>query len=422
MTQNGLALGIDFGTTHVKATLIDSPNLYPVRLLTRSWSELGLDRGFLCDWFLALDRIVVEVLASNGTTGNHEKEIRAIAVSATAPTVALADVDILMRGIDAAGISPIINYDEYVPDYGNDIQALDMRARKRRTEYVVAKLLPLTPSEQGGRIVVLSATGLLTWYLTGVVSIDRSSRYELGLLPDDNLVLDAHVPSVRMACDEVVAEIRQGLSERWKLRQDTRVAAGSSDTFALAVGGALSPRKGLVCLGTFFGLLETDEDMSRTRGYDAPGDPYRWHVSSPIGSTIERVASSWYPFESDTGRRIGLFLNAARESWHLRRGNEISYRPWRNNSSVRELPTVVRSEGTTSIGQVGLSLLTNFATALEEGVQGLALDELVVAGGLCRYEWLVSYIEKCSGLSFETKRRTWAAEGAAVLAARACVN
>ena len=413
--EREFALGIDFGTTHIKATIVNFVNLHRIRSVVMNWTELGLDRTFVCDWFSAINLIITAVLTEQSVLGGYGQYVRTVAISATAPTIALCSTDTPTRGIGGPSVSPIINYDEHITD--GEIEELDSRARKSRTEYVVDRLFPLTPSTAGDT-VLLSATGLLNWYLTGVFSIDRSSRYELGLSPDDNKVLNAHVPFRRLGCDEPVAEVRGVLCERWGLRGDTLVMAGSSDTFALGIGGALKPGRGLVCLGTFFGLLETDEEMRQPKKYEAHGEPYRWRVASPIGSTIERTAASWYPCEPDTGSRIRLLLEAAiHESSGPQKRCVISYRPWRNNSSVRELPIVTADAEAAGVGLVANSLLKNFATALGDQVRSLDLDTLVVAGGLSRYDRLVSYIEESSALHFESDPRIWAAEGAAVLAA-----
>lgn len=396
--QEPFALGLDFGSSQVKATVLDA-RLRVVAGTTVGWNEAGCSRRFISDWLYALTTVVSRLSSQYPGVGKH---VAAIGISTVAPCLMVMNVD------NPSWSSPLVQYDEPVTG--------DVRSRRGRTIALAQRLEGLTPKKsRRDRTVLLTANGWLCHELTGSTSIDNCSLAELGLetAPD---AADPSPPPYRAAPSAIVGRLTRGWAKVLRLRSGISVVAGGSDSLALAVAGRLPSGSALAYFGTFFSLMEARADFSRAIPHLYPHMPYRWRISLPGGAFIERVAATGRAGKAGRRGQIEACLRAAEELTRSRTKRvAIAFPRWKLGDAAHTIPLIAPKDAY-SPGMLALATIHTFAVALREHLPTTAQGPVQVAGGLSVHKWVRSYVENVAAISLAVQPAIRGAEGAALLA------
>lgn len=254
------SLGIDIGTTSVKAVLIDvygwivaeASSAHDLYSEYQGWAEEDP-----ADWWRGLCAVSRQVLTMSGV---DPASIAAVGVSGMVPAIVLLDADgnVLRRSIqqqDARALAEISFLQ----------QAIDQDELYRRTggftnqQHVLPRLLWVKTNEPVlfGRVrYVMGSYDYMNYRLTGVPSLEINWAVESGLydiyqrrwIPEymelGGIPLDLF-PSVSEP-SEVIGEVTEQAAEATGLKCGTPVVAGSADHVASALAAGVSERGDLL--------------------------------------------------------------------------------------------------------------------------------------------------------------------------------
>lgn len=400
-----LFLGIDYGTTRVKATLITEDEIV-LNSFSTSWTEANCSKYFLSDWLKILKMVVREVFSQSGL---HAKSLSRIAITTISPSLVLVDPN-------SANISsPILLYDEKLPNPVNDT-----KSKIHRINASIKVLIGFTPHYSNREKTILTANGWLVWQLTGELVVDSYSL--LDCLGDFKVeeVVGAKFPECVLNPTDVVGLIKKSWSESLNVPLNVEICCGGPDTIALVRAAKLRQKEHLIYLGTFFSVLEALEDLSKGIYGNYKRLPYRWHISLEGGALLERLAATYFPLEEDRSKQIAEYLKMARKSLveKDREINHIIKTEWFMGKPVYTLPILSNQYGKDN-SVFGLAAIPffSFAKNLKLYFEKVEFDGLVqVVGGLSSNEWIVNYLSQYAGISCSSKLKIMDAEGAALIA------
>lgn len=398
--MNRVALGLDFGSSRVKATVLDARGRHVVSH-GLGWTEAGCSRRHAADWLAMLSAILRGLLTGRSNLIN---EIASIGVSAVSPCIAVVNPD------DLESSSPLVQYDEEFP--------LDIPGGcDQRTRALAEVLASLASMRPGSHATLLSANGWLVWQLTGRAAIDHCSIAEMGLIDSTGNTLSPLLPIRQLGPTEVVGALTSEAARFLGLPHGVTVVAGGSDSLALVVAARLPAGAQLVYLGTFFSVMQATADFSGSIPSAFTTVPYTWQISFPGGAIIERLAAAKYSRAQGRQKQIESFLKSAElglenDSADLR----VARRSWKIGEPTLSVPLLVPTGSTYSETEIALAPIRTFASAVADFFANSATREIRVAGGLSRCKWLCRYIEDVADIRLIHTPPIEDAEGAALFA------
>jgi len=289
-------LGIDLGTSEVKAALVDTDGQLLAAVsepLTLSHPQPGWSEQEPREWWRAADRAVRGLMLS----GHSLKEVSAIGVAGQMHGAVVLDADqrVLRPAIlwnDGRSARQCIELESEIPALRSITGNLAMPG------FTAPKLRWLRRHEpalfQSIRHVLLPKDWLVL-QLCGALSTDLSDasgtlwlevgarRWSPAMLAACGLTVD-HMPELHEGTD-VVGYLKPEVARQWGIEGSCVVAAGAGDNAATAVGlGLTEPGDGFVSLGT------SGVAFLVTRGFQPNPDqavhafchavPERWHQMS----------------------------------------------------------------------------------------------------------------------------------------------
>lgn len=389
-----LLLGIDLGTTGVKAMLVSPAGVrvaQATREISTDWPQPGWAEQDPAEWWAATCAVIVRVLAgAPGGADDAARRVRAICISSQAPTLVI---------VDAAGV-PVAPAQLW----------LDRRSEAECAWLRAAGLEALIAAENGGRIdsyflapkllwvarnqpallqpghTVLLANGYLVQKLTGVACADRShgpltqlysgaqgawSEAILSALE----IAPALLPPL-LDCGAVAGSVTAAAAAATGLRAGTPVLAGMVDGTAAALeAGVLQPGQAVEMTGQSTVLLMCSDAPYRGRALFplghavagrhlvvgamvATGGALRWFRDQLGGAEVAAAArSAADPFE--------LLTAQAAASPHG--ANRLLFLPWLYGERSPIWDANARG------AFVGLSLATTRADLIRAVLEGAAL-------------------------------------------------
>lgn len=257
-----LYIGIDFGTSGARAVVIDVEAT--IHAQTRYPFEVSVSGTDTIGWQTALFALIEQI------PKELRREIRAIAIDGTSSTVLLCDaggspVDAPLLYNDARGVAALETLRAIAPPNHTVLSATSS----------LAKLLWMSqlPSFTEARYFLHQADWL-AFLLHGKLGIsDYHNALKLGY-DVDQLCYPAwmtHLPVMHLlpmvlVPGTTVGEVTAEIAERFGLRRDCLVCAGTTDSIAaFLASGAQSPGEGVTSLGSTLVL----KLLSHTRVEDA---------------------------------------------------------------------------------------------------------------------------------------------------------
>ncbi|EKD64438.1 MAG: xylulokinase [uncultured bacterium] len=396
-------LGIDFGTTRVKATLIDD-NEKVLNTFVISWTEAQCNKNLLSDWILILQKVVKSLIKKSGVNPDN---IKCMALSCMSPCIVLIDES------SRENTSPIILYDEV-------ISTDKFVCRLDRINATINILRSFTPKGSNGCLKILNASSWLLWQLTGEIAIDEYGLHDILGISKIEEIMGATFPDRILRPNSIVGSIKDFWSKYLGLPNNVQVCCGSTDTVALLRATSLKKNGHLIYLGTFFSVLEAKESFVNGLPVGISSLPYQWHISLEGGAFIERLASSFFPIEESRSGQISKLLKLAEHATSKGNANykEIAIQEWTLNKPVQMLPLLCEfCVGETTTADLSLIPFSSFTKALIRYIEEVNLaGDVPVIGGLSQNEWILEYIEKNVDIKCSSKSKIYGAEGAALLA------
>jgi len=267
-------LGIDTGTTSVKAVLFDSIGAviqagqqeYPIHYPQRSWVEQNPE-----DWWTVLTQILQEIITS---LADRNLQILAIGVSSQAPVFIALDES--GRPLDRAMIWMDRRAEEEAILLTETLGEETIIAYSRNVAdpfYLAAKLLwfkKYKPVEFENVYRIVQANGYINYRLTGAFTMDTvhaslTQLYDVShkawaadVLKVFNLPI-AILPDV-YDCDEIIGVVSVKAAQETGLQQGIPVIAGTVDGAAAALeAGVIIPGIAVEMTGTSSVLLMSNE-------------------------------------------------------------------------------------------------------------------------------------------------------------------
>ncbi|MCP4304544.1 MAG: hypothetical protein GY788_06650 [bacterium] len=373
-------LGVDFGTTRVKACGIAEDTGLRLATASRSWREAGLDRRRSLHWLEFLRTLVRDLT-------DEDAQLRALDIAALSVTV----IGPSLIGVDlSTGRSgPLVVYDDPTAITASEGHP---SSQPDRLERVARSLAAWTPG--GGNLErrLMTMNGWLTWQLSGSEpTIDAASVRELGVSAGAELADDLCIP--RQVADpwEPIGRVSRRASKLTGLPVGAVVAAGSSDSFALRWVSRAEPGAHLLYLGTWFSLMRCgEEEVIPSCGSALPS--YEWVVSLPAGALLDRLSTGWFGLENPTpSAAMAETLAAAR--WALDAGEPLPEIPrsyWGPGLATDTLPSI---SGGFGVGQLAAAPIKQFGDLLVEYCEARSPLDVLVAGGVAEAsEWLLAYL------------------------------
>jgi sugar (pentulose or hexulose) kinase len=284
-------LGIDLGTSRLKASLIDSDGLCRAEVVD-SMPKLDINaRLDVQTWLRGSIVRCLDHLFAGGSPA--PTEVRGIAVSGGAPS------GVLMDGSGETAELAML-YSDPTPFSAPYHQGtLDARLEMRRARCDYWSDSWVSPNWQSGNCRhVLPLHSYAVWLLTGFLSCDTIAAYELGVQPrattdpmiyssrgDGDLTLPrVHAPS------EIVGEVRNFAM----LPDGIPVCCGTTDTVCSALGSGIRERNGVMIYYGSYGVVHQEHftmaELIGAQALDSP--PYSALLVHPrAGLLIERISS-----------------------------------------------------------------------------------------------------------------------------------
>jgi xylulokinase len=343
-------LGIDIGTTTVKAVLFDhfgsalctAQQEYPTHYPARSWAEQDPEA-----WWGALKLAIKVILSSyEGQT----LQIAAIGVSSQAPVFVALDeagkpLDRAMIWMDrraeqeAERLYPMLGHDRVI------------RYSRNRADpfYLAAKLLWFK-RHRADRYLrthkILQANGYINYRLTGCMSMDTAHAsitqlYDMDTKTWASDVLNAFdlspsiLPDV-YGCTDRIGEVTEAAAKETGLPQGIPVIAGTVDGAASAVeAGIVKPGIAAEMTGTSSVLMmSNDNDWFSpkfiTMNHALPNQTLSLAAMSTTGASLKWFRDELCQAELESSRKAGKdvyeWINALAEDAHPR--NDIIFLPY----------------------------------------------------------------------------------------------
>ena len=398
-----LFLGIDYGTTRVKASIITEDETV-LTTYTISWNEADCSKFFLSDWLKILKKIINEVLKQPGI---DSRLLSSVAITTMSPCVVLIDPH------SEYSSSPIILYDE--------VLSMDkIESRIDRINASIKILSAFTPSTSKARNLILTANAWLVWQLTGELVIDEYSLLDILGDSKEQEIEGAQFPEKILTPTTIAGTIKRKWAKILDIPLSVKVCCGGTDTVALVRATKLKTNEHLIYLGTFFSVLEAKLDFSKGIPKNLVPPPYTWHISLEGGALIERLAASYFPLEENRSDQISRYLEIARNN--LRVDNEkirrIVKKKWTLGKPVQMLPELSSpKDANNTLSELTVIPFISFAQALESYFTDKRGEGVVhVVGGLSPNEWIAEFLRESVNRPCSSKINIHGAEGAALLA------
>lgn len=324
-------LGIDIGTTTVKAVLYDSAGAavqsgqreYPTHYLRRTWVEQ--DPG---DWWEVLVRLLKEIVTS---PAGLDLEILAIGVSSQAPVfIALDDGG---KPLDRAMIWMDRRAEEEAKLMTDTLGGEEVLAFSRNPAdpfYLAAKLLWFKnhkPKEYKQIYKIVQANGYINYRLTGTFTMDtvhasltqlydvRLNRWDPGVLQALGLSLEI-LPDV-YDCAAIIGAVSEKAAQETGLPPGIPVIAGTVDGAAAALeAGVTVPGIAVEMTGTSSVLLMSNDQgwfslQSITMNHALPGQTLNLAAMSSTGASLKWFHDEFYKGEDE---EFGLINEEAEQA------------------------------------------------------------------------------------------------------------
>jgi xylulokinase len=336
-------LGIDIGTTTVKAVLFDSNGTviqsgqqgYPIHYPERSWVEQDPD-----DWWDVLKQLLRELLAS--LAGNN-LQILAIGVSSQAPVlIALDDTG---KPLDRAMIWMDRRAEDEAKLLTDTLGGEAVIAYSRNAAdpfYLAAKLLWFKrhkPEAYGRTHKILQANGYINYQLTGAFTMDtvHASITQLYDVPQKVWAADvlkainvsaAILPDV-YDCSAIIGVVSDKAAQETGLLPGIPVIAGTVDGAAAALeAGVFVPGVAVEMTGTSSVLLmSNDRDWFSpkliTMNHALPNQTLNLAAMSSTGASLKWFRDEFYHSEAND---IYELINKEAEQANPR--NDIIFLPY----------------------------------------------------------------------------------------------
>lgn len=267
MSEAALRIGLDLGTSYIKATALDAVSHECVghAAVASPWRVRGAFRNTRIhpdEWWNA-----VTVLLGRLVNSFPDRTIASISCSGISPVLVLFHP----QGRRAATGYPYW----HIPTLDS---SRDPRGR------VDERLQRLNASSQSHNMHVLDLVGYINYRLTGRMSISTAVLHDMW-----GATLGTHSDLLTGDPGDIVANVTSRTRAQLGIRGDPVVAFGSSDSFsALLASGARSADDKVIYLGTFGSVMRLDRAIYDSR---CSPDTYRWTLSCPgYGAVIEDLA------------------------------------------------------------------------------------------------------------------------------------
>lgn len=272
--RRALYLGVDVGTSVVKGAVVDE-NGSLVRTAARSWERLRAGAPQTTGgWWTAFVTLVRDLRRRSVNLD----AIEGVAVSGTSPTVCL------LNRAGRASKTAAMHTDGF--------------------EHLAAFVL------DSDGTTVLTPSGFINYVLTGEVSMDSLSRYELA-----SLRLESRAPRP-VSVLTTIGRVRPSASKSTGLKTGTPVCAGTFDVVAsLAGSGATVPRDAVLNYGTYGSWLDLRVPLVDMLSVaNVTKAPYTWRASVPLlGRHMRGIAMRLSP-STDSGASLALLDRLAEQS------------------------------------------------------------------------------------------------------------
>jgi xylulokinase len=275
--QGTVALGLDMGTSFIKAAVVDAAGGLVSRASVKSPWVPAMRRSSLSfsprQWWRAVQRVSIEVLVEAGV-----RRLANIALTGVSPALVVFD---LREPDSAAGL----------PYWW--LRAVDGRSVGRsRTERRLAALI--AHANQLVRPAVTDLIGYIVFRLTGELTVNDITLRELGLDSAEQLSVP-RCQRPRAGTPFEVAGVTQ--QQAGGVPNDVDVMIGCPDSAATALAVGLSqPDDLMIYLGTFGSVLRLLHPLPPYLDIRQRGVPYTWALSVPrLGPQVQAYARRWFP-------------------------------------------------------------------------------------------------------------------------------
>jgi xylulokinase len=313
-------LGIDLGTSGVKAVLFDSADGRPIASATEAYPLLLPHPGWAEqepeDWWRAAVAAIQGCLAGAAQAGYAAASVRGVGISGQMHGAVL---------LDAAGVvlRPCIIWSdqrtqaecEQMTQIVGQQRLIDLVSNPALPGFTAPKLLWVRahePETWGRARHVLLPKDYLRWRLTGVMSSEISDAAGTALLDVARgqwsqevlagLALDPALLPPVIGAAEIAGRVTPAVAAQTGLPEGVPVAGGGADNACAAVGaGIVQPGRALVSIGTS-GVVLAYADTPRV---DRSGPVPRAHTFN------HAVPGAWYLM--GVTQSAGLSLRWARE-------------------------------------------------------------------------------------------------------------
>ncbi len=393
-------LGIDLGTSGLRALLVDSDG-NPIGATERHYEALNPNPGWSeqdpADWIEALEAAIDEMRA----TYPAFRELRAIGVAGHMHGATLLDADgrvlrpcILWNDTRSHAEAMTLDSTEGVRERSGNIVFPGFTAPKLDW---VRKYEPET-HEKVAKVLLPAA--YLNFYLTGDYVADMSdsagtSWLDVGERRWSEHLLDAghmradQMPRLVEGC-EPAGVLRDDIARRWGVTGSVTIAGGAGDNAAAACGiGALDEGQGFVSLGTSGVLLAArdgyrpaPETAVHTFCHAIPDRWYQMGVMLSAADSLSWLARNVGRKPSELTEELGLALSAP---------SSVRFFPYLSGERTPHNDAEIRggfvglSTGTTN-AELTRAVLEGVAFGLRDSFEALAatdakLDGLIAIGG-----------------------------------------
>ncbi len=372
-------LGIDVGTTTVKAVLFDSfgapvysgQQEYPIHFPKRSWAEQDPE-----DWWKVLCGLLRDMIAS---TSGKNLQIMAIGVSSQAPVLVVLDdagkpLDRAMIWMDSRSVDEA----KLLSDTLGKEQVISYSKNPADPFYLAAKLLWYQrhkPEEYKRIDKIVQANGYINYRLTGAYTMDSAhasltqlydvthKRWAVGVLQKFRISVGI-LPDI-YECASIIGEVTGEAARETGLQPGIPVIAGTVDGAAAALeAGVTEPGIAVEMTGTSSVLLMSNDTLwcspeLISMNHALPGQMLNLAAMSSTGASLKWFCDEFY---QKAGTDVYELVNREAEQANAR--NEIIFLPYMMGERSPIWDTHARGVF------FGLSLKTNrpeLARAIMEG-------------------------------------------------------
>lgn len=395
-------LGVDYGTTKVKATLVDNYGV-SIANYSRSWAELGCMNNMIDNWLHAFLVIVNGIFSE--VSFYSRNQLGGIGITTISPSLIVVDTE---RGFS----SPLIGYNEPIPNR-------ETKDKFRRSEQIVQHLESIMISTGGRDLSVMTGNSWLAWMLTGVVSIDAMGVAECFGRNKKPKIGSVSIPNNLLSPTSVIGTLKSDWANKLSFQQSTYVVSGGSDTLGLIRAGDLKKGDFLLYLGTFFSVLEVKENVNYSSVLKNGVIPYRWHISLPGGSIIERLASSFYCTTNNRSMQIKQYLEEAFKKHEDTNGTEcmrMILGDWQFGVRTSNVPSFDCDSELTNLSSVFRCVFDIIVDRSKKLFSSKQVEKMYIGGGFSKDPFVLNYIRENIHVEMFSNVSIVGAEGAALLA------